>query len=122
MFRNTFFQTRLGSIPAGLFSHISIQEGADVSNTFNRTFGNISAPESFELVDIFAGMPSFSWATADNASSALGYMLYTGVGSFLTGSASTILQHFPFTPTSRTYMFQNQNELSDYETINDNWK
>ena len=122
MFSSTFFQTRLGSIPAGLFSHISIQEGADVSNIFNWTFGNISAPESFELVDIFAGMPSFSWATADNASSTLGYMLYTGVGSFLTGSASTILQHFPFTPTARTYMFQNQNELSDYETINDNWK
>ena len=72
-------------------------------------------------------MSDFSWATANNASSlfdSMFYQVYVDTVHYphISGQASTILQHFNFTPASDTNMFQNQTSLTDYATINANWK
>ena len=137
MFDSTFARCKLQNIPAGLFSSIdttSLTTGTEYMfyGTFD-TYNLISyAPVTWkvtaQLNDVFDGMPSFNWASASNAYTNLGRTFAgyrrgsTVKGIELTGSASTILQHFNFTPTNDAQTFFNQTQLTDYATINDNWK
>ena len=134
MFQNTFRAYYPVKYPSGLFGGITIPSGANCSAIFNCTFcasPNSSATPSTittwntVLEDVFYGMSDFSWATSQNANSVLGSMFsqYSYVIVDVTsGSASTILQHFNFIPSTRTSMFRLRTNLLDYSTINDNWK
>ncbi len=123
------FANALDEIPEGLFGSLVIPSGATITKMFSKTFVIDNPPGSgawlTPLKDIFYGMTDFSWATAANASSVFeGTFRLTGVsrGTTLTGSASTILQHFNFVPNADTNMFENQTQLADYATIDNNWK
>lgn len=129
MFSSTF-SVCIDELPAGLFGGLTISPTATVTSMFDRTF-SISNPAASssdyydaDLYDIFQGMSDFSWATAANASSVFNGMFNTqnGGGTKLVGSASTILQHFNFIPNADTNMFYNQVNLTDYATIDNNWK
>ena len=129
MFYNTF-GSGIAGIPAGLFGGLTISPTATVTSMFSYTFSIYNPPASggditnADLYDIFQGMSDFSWATAANANSVFYGMFHSrnGGGTKLVGSASTVLQHFNFIPNADTDMFYNQTNLTDYATIDNNWK
>lgn len=115
--------------PEGIFRNIKVLPNA--TRVFNAAFrcypgGNISTVNTFapEMKDVFDGMSDFSWITAANAAQKVNEMFsknpYLTDGTI--GAASTILQHFNFDPASDTNMFANRTNLTDYATINANWK
>lgn len=122
------FPTGVVSAPLGLFGGLTISSTANVTAMFSRTFsiwnGSFSTPFAATLYDVFDGMTDFSWATVANAASVFNQMFWSksGGGPLFTGNASDILQHFNFTPDTDTNMFAGQVNLSDYATINANWK
>lgn len=132
MFSYTFQNCPVDRIPQGLFGNIIIPQGlADGKYTgiFSYTFGwNNYRTDSNGIIleDAFYGMQDFSWLRANNAHSMVQFMFKASsqqvADLHLTGSASTILQHFNFTPTNDTGMFEHQIILTDYATINNNWK
>jgi len=134
MFRETFKSVYCKTYPTGIFSGIDLSPingtPKNVSNIFFNTFYYDGAEAyagrqgDWTMADVFDGMTDFSWATAANANSVLGSMFaFNGNSADLTvGSASTILQHFNFTPNNDTNMFRGRVNLTDYVTINDNWK
>lgn len=134
MFQRTFGSVYCKTYPTGIFGGIDLSPingtPKNVSGIFTTTFyyDGISAyargQGDWIMADVFDGMTDFSWATAANASSALRSMFsFSRNSADLTiGSASTILQHFNFIPDARTYMFMDRVNLTDYATINDNWK
>lgn len=129
MFANTFAGEYPTTYPEGIFGGITVLSGATYvfSNTFVVAQANWSgSSQAFtpEMKDVFSGMTNFSWATANNVNSLLANM-FAGSRYFTdgtVGSASTILQHFPFNPASDTNMFAYKTSLTDYNTINANWK
>ena len=76
------------------------------------------------MKDVFDGMTDFSWADASNVATKLNEMFlgWQNIQDATVGAASTILQHFNFTPSADTNMFRNRTNLTDYNTINANWK
>lgn len=130
VFTSTFRFRNVVKVPAGLFGRFTIAPSVGAS-THNNFFGNTfqfyasnGTSPVLVLEDIFSGMNDFSWVTADSANRVFYGMFQNGSNTVdaSTGSASAILQHFNFTPTNRTYMFENRTNLTDYSTINANWK
>lgn len=133
MFQSTFGDIFLTEIPQGIFGGIDLSNVTSLNNIFNSTFSIYGGPASGRattidtvLNDPFDGMPTFAWATAANANKCLGNMFAYTYTSYYTdatvGSASTVLQHFNFVPTSDTNMFYFRSGLTDYATIDNNWK
>lgn len=134
MFEGTFRSVYCKTYPTGIFGGIDLSPingtPKNVSNIFASTFyydgrdAIAGMQGDWTMADVFDGMTDFSWATAANASSALGSMFSfnRNVADLTVGSASTILQHFNFTPNNDTNMFKDRVNLTDYATINDNWK
>lgn len=112
------------TIPEGLFSAVNTTNGDEFTNMFYGTFYTRLYHEPVELQDVFAGMPNMDWVNAytANGDSVLAQTFSTRAGAWLTGEANTVLKHFNFTPSGRTNMFMLQENLSDYETIDINWK
>lgn len=125
MFEECFAGVRI-EIPTGFFSNIDTTSGTTFTNMFKSFNERSTSTPRFQLNDFFDGMPSYNFATQANVDDGLvtGMFapLYGSGYNFLDGSASTVLQHFPFDPTIRTYMLNGQNRLTDYATINANWK
>lgn len=132
MFTQTFDMAAITEVPQGILGGITV--AGTHTSTFYSTFGCQSYSQlvgdyvGMTLNDPFYGMTDFSWASASDTT-ALTSMFQTGNRNggrqryqWLTGSASTVLQHFNFTPASDTNMFQWQDQLTDYSTINANWK
>lgn len=130
VFYRTFQHRNVAKAPQGLFGGFTIapySASTGHSTLFGNTFYFYSSNYSPVLIveDIFDGMSDFSWVTAASANSVFYSMFEVGNGGAVdasTGSASTILQHFNFTPDRDTNMFQNRTNLTDYNTINANWK
>lgn len=129
VFYRTFQYRNVAKAPQGLFGGLTIapySSSTGHSTLFGSTFSYYSSTVSPVLIieDVFDGMSDFSWVTASSANLVLGSMFSAGNGAVdaSTGSASTILQHFNFTPDRGTNMFQNRTNLTDYATINANWK
>lgn len=130
LFQNTFQNTNIVAAPQGIFGGLVIPQLqlAKISGIFVNTFSfdsNITGNLTADLEDVFDGMSSFSWIDSSNAATIIGYMFSRRTSAqqpLYNGSASTVLQHFNFTPNSDTNMFQNQTNLTDYATINANWK
>ena len=131
-FNETFRDLLLTETPEGIFHDGCLAQNSQ-SQYFYMTFSTGGIPNpggtlpTTVLKDPFANMTDFSWVNASNASTQLFAMFQRfaglgGRGTYLTGSASTVLQHFNFTPTNYTRMFQGQTLLTDYNTINANWK
>lgn len=128
MFASTFDYCYLSNIPAGLFASVDTS-GISLANRFQNMFygtfmmeGGIVLSSNPPLIeDVFAGMPSFNWYTGTSANNGPAYMFAaTGSGRY-SGSASTILQHFS-TPSVDYNTFAKQDQLTDYATIDTNWK
>jgi len=127
MFSGTFANTtKLSNIPAGLFGRLKIPSGLSSYNSmFSSTFnnGNNLGEVTHTIGDVFSGMTDFSWATADNAVRLFPYMFGShSAGDRSSGDINDILQHFNFIPATRTYMFVNRTGMTNYNTINVNWK
>lgn len=132
MFASVFNSAAITSVPAGIFGGITVTSQY-TDGVFSGAFGcgsprngaSFDPFPSIVLNDPFDGMSDFSWASASNTAP-INNMFATGGHysrySWLSGSASTVLQHFNFTPNSDTNMFQSQDQLTDYATINANWK
>lgn len=136
MFRGVFQNDIPTEIPQGIFGGIDLTGITNVDYVFGYTFGLTSGMwqngkrYTIDTVvnDPFDGMSYFGWADATTANKRLPY--FYGIEDYLAiystdasvGSASTILQHFNFTPNTDTNMFKNRVGLTDYNTINDNWK
>ena len=125
MFEECFADVEV-EIPTGFFSNIDTTNGTKFSNMFKSFNERTNSTPRFQLNDVFDGMPSYNFATQANVDDGLVTGMFAptyGNGfNYLDGSASTVLQHFPFDPTIRTYMFNGQDRLTDYATINANWK
>lgn len=119
------------SLKEGMFSTIDTTNGT----SFNRMFASLTdgvtynrvTAEPLQIMDIFADMPSYNWATKENVEagvidSALRCEASVPSNRKLVGDSSIILQHFPFTPEVRTKLFENQDRLDDYATLDANWK
>ena len=133
MFQFTFSETVPDTIPQGLFGFSMNTNNITTTNMFNGTFRKTESTAVYityhgTLTDVFDGMSSFSWATAANVNSCLYQMFYYGgagtttANAQLNGTANDVLQHFNFAPTNDTNMFAGQTLLTDYATINTNWK
>lgn len=141
MFSGTFKNNIVTEIPQGIFGGLDFSSATSLNNVFYYAFGidtSINAyypqyahPLDTVINDPFDGMTYFGWCTAANAHQRLGYFYYlddslvTSYRNFVdqsVGSASTILQHFNYDPTNRTSAFRNRAGLTDYATINANWK
>lgn len=130
VFYRTFQHRNVAKAPQGLFGGLTIapySASTNHSTLFGNTFYFYSSDYSPVLIveDIFDGMSDFSWVTAASANLVFYSMFGKGNGGTAdasTGSASTILQHFNFTPDRDTNMFLNRTNLTDYNTINANWK
>lgn len=140
MFLDTFHGAAIAAIPQGIFGHIKVPASHD--RMFGECFGasNRYSQSGYQspvpLNDPFDGMTDFSWASASETvnQSAIWAMFrsydsssYPDINRLsytptLTGSASTVLQHFNFTPNVRLETFENQKLLTDYSTIANNWK
>lgn len=134
MFQGTFRSVYCKTYPTGIFGGIDLSPingtPKNVSGIFSTTFyydgteARARGQGDWVMADVFDGMTDFSWATAANANSVLGSMFSfsRNAADLTVGSASTILQHFNFVPNSDTNMFRDRVNLTDYATINDNWK
>lgn len=134
MFNGTFRSVYCKTYPTGIFGGIDLSPingtPKDVTGIFSTTFyydgidARAGRQGDWIMADVFDGMTDFSWATAANAEPVLRSMFaFSRNATDLTvGAASTILQHFNFVPDARTYMFRDRVNLTDYATINDNWK
>lgn len=140
MFNGTFSDNIVTEIPQGLFGGLDLSSATNLKYVFYNTFNigtsiNASSPQYTHPLDTvindpFDGMTYLGWCTAANAHQRVGYfyalddyMVTTrGFVDQSVGSASTILQHFNYDPTSRTSAFRNRTGLTDYATIGNNWK
>ena len=132
-FYGTFQAAAIAEVPQGIFGNVKVG-AANHNYTFAYAFAaayRTPASTRIQLNDPFDGMTDFTWASASDIT-ALKYMFGSNEYSpgsvtnvyqpILDGSASTVLQHFNFTPASDTDMFLNQKFLTDYSTIANNWK
>lgn len=130
LFSQTFQNTNIVAAPQGIFGSLVVPQLQQdyISSIFSYTFSsnsNITDNFTADLEDVFDGMSDFSWVDSSNAANRIGYMFSRRLSAqqpLFNGSANTVLQHFNFTPDSDTNMFQNQTNLTDYNTINANWK
>ena len=137
MFSNAFSNLTLTSAPQGLFGGMDFTAATSFGSPFYETFGYSETASAYQnppldpamvLEDVFDGMADFSWATAANANQWFNNMFRlvlsgsSGLSDRTIGSASTILQHFQFTPNSNTSMFTGRKNLTDYNTIDAKWK
>lgn len=127
MFNEVFNGLTLSEIPEGIFGTLTVP-ASNADYIFREVFITVSpdGTNTTVLKDPFYGMVDFSWATASTINKYIFGMFETrqwpGYNYRLSGSASTVLQHFNFDPASRSEMFANQDQLTDYNTINTNWK
>lgn len=132
-FCETFQGVNVYDIPLGLLGGLDLTAGTNFSGTFATMFSTYTGSQmpggtlTYAAVfnDIFDGMTNFSWATAANAQQLFSSMFKVAVQFIVdasTGSASDILQHFNFVPDQRTTMFLGRTGLTDYATIDNNWK
>ena len=124
MFNSTFRNAAIGNMPSVLFFNLALTISADNQNMLNSTFSNISGLDGgdIELSDVFSNTTGSTWISRSTAASILISTFSATSTPHLTGRANTVLSHFRFTPDSDTNMFRNQTKLSDYRTINTNWK
>lgn len=133
-FCETFQGINVAEIPLGLLGGFDFTSGTNFSDTFSIMFNTYTGSQmpsgqtiTYHTVfnDIFDGMVDFSWANASNANQMFRIMLAksnASINDASVGNASDILQHFNFIPNQRTSMFYGRTNLTDYATINDNWK
>lgn len=132
-FCETFQGVNVYDIPLGLLGGLDLTAGTNFTDTFTNMFSTYTGSQmpggtlTYTTVfnDVFDGMTNFSWATAVNAQQLFRAMFSVSSQNIVdasVGSASDILQHFNFVPNTRTTMFYGRTNLSDYATINANWK
>lgn len=129
MFKNTFSGYALKAqsrdiYPAGLFATIAPPTTAKIDEIFRETFwDNDRQNAGGTLNDVFQGN-SMAWATetAVNTKNIFYQMFRGNYDNYTDGAASTIIGRFDFTPSNRTLMFYERINLSDYNSINVNWK
>ena len=113
------------AIPAGLFGSVTVTSAMTLATVFQSTFEWALLSINMTTTDIFAGA-NLSGITADNADSTLDHMFAYDTNA--TGLGQAFINRLGgWNPTARAYTFYVDGSwqvsgLSDYNTIDANWR